>query len=82
VTPTQNSFEQLHRRVKRSDLMAIRKALDDGLDPNSANRFGWTLLMLAAANGTRSIGQLLISAGADVTSNQAEAQRAGLKLFH
>jgi ankyrin repeat protein len=62
---TEERFRQLYRAIKRSDLAAIRNALDSGISPDFADKFGWTLLMLAASKGTFAIGQLLVSNGAD-----------------
>jgi len=55
------TFDEAHRRIKRGDIDAIRSALDQGLSPSETNRFGWSLLMLAALQGTTEIGKLLIS---------------------
>jgi ankyrin repeat protein len=60
------TFEDAHRRIKRGDLIALRNALDAGLDPNLANRFSWTLLMLAALEGNTQIGKMLFAKGAEV----------------
>jgi ankyrin repeat protein len=59
------TFEELHRRIKSADIVALRHELEQGLDPNFSNRFGWSVLMLAALEGTVHIGELLISKGAD-----------------
>jgi len=59
-------FEELHRVIKRGDTIALRKSLDEGLDPNLSNKYSWTLLMLAALEGNTQLGELLISRGADV----------------
>ena len=59
------TFEELHRRIKNADIVALRHELEQGLDPNFSNRFGWSVLMLAALEGTVPIGELLISKGAD-----------------
>jgi ankyrin repeat protein len=60
------TYEEASVRIKRADLLSLRKAIDCGLDPNARNRFGWTLLMAAAMEGNLPLGQLLISRGADV----------------
>ena len=36
------------------------------MSPNLSNQFSWTLLMLAAIKGNLTIGELLISSGADI----------------
>ncbi len=59
------TYEEASRRIKRGDIVTIRSALGDGLDPNTANRFGWTILMSAAFEGQVRIGELLLARGAD-----------------
>lgn len=59
-------FNELYRLIKHGDLVAIRNALESGVSSNMENRFGWTLLMLAAVEGNTAIGELLIASGADV----------------
>ena len=61
----QLAFEEAHRIIKRGDILALRHALDSGLDPNLANQFSWTLLMLTAIQGNRPVGELLLARGAD-----------------
>lgn len=58
------TFEEVHRAIKRGDIEALRAAFKSGLDPNLANRYGWTILMLAAGKGNSKIGKLLIDMGA------------------
>jgi ankyrin repeat protein len=60
-------FNKVHRLTKKGDIIAIRSLLDEGLDPNLTNRFGWTLLMLAALHGRTDVADLLVSRGADPT---------------
>lgn len=62
------TFDDTHRCIKRGDLLSLRRALDDGLDPNLANRFAWTLLMLAAMKGNTRIGELLLAKGAKINA--------------
>jgi ankyrin repeat protein len=61
-----DEYRRLNRAIKRADLAAIRREIDSGVSPNFRNRFGWTLLMLAAIEGNTAIGEFLISRGADV----------------
>jgi ankyrin repeat protein len=63
--PADSVFNKVHRLIKKGDIVAIRSLLDDGLNPNQTNRFGWTLLMLAALQGRTDIADLLIAKGAD-----------------
>jgi hypothetical protein len=59
-------FDTLQRLVKKSVIVSLRRELDLGMNPNLSSQFSWTLLMLAALEGKLSIGELLISRGAEV----------------
>jgi ankyrin repeat protein len=61
-------FDTLQRLIKKSDIISLRRELNSGMNPNLSNRFSWTLLMLAALEGKLSIGELLISKGAEVNA--------------
>jgi ankyrin repeat protein len=60
------TFDEIHRVIKKGDLGLLRNELEDGLSPNLSNRYSWTLLMLAAMEGSSNIGRLLIEKGADL----------------
>jgi hypothetical protein len=60
------TFEKVHRLIKKGDVINLRNALENGLDPNLANQFGATILMLAALQGNSLVGRLLIEYGANV----------------
>jgi uncharacterized protein len=60
------TFAEFHRLIKKSDIASLRRELDAGVNANLSNQFSWTLLMLAAIEGNTSVGELLISKGADV----------------
>jgi ankyrin repeat protein len=60
------TFMDAIRIIKKGDIIRLRHDLDEGLDPNFANKVGSTLLILAAINGNTAIGRLLIEAGADL----------------
>jgi ankyrin repeat protein len=60
------TFDEAHRCIKRGDLLSLNRALDDGLDPNIANRFAWTLLMLV--EGNTAIAKVLFARGAKVNA--------------
>jgi len=62
--------------IKRGDELALRAALDAGLDPNLANQNGWTLLMLAAVEGSAPIGRLLLERGADPAGKNSKGETA------
>jgi ankyrin repeat protein len=66
VEQTDELFNRVHHLIKHGDIPAIRSLLDQGLSPNFANKFGWTILMLSASEGNTALGELLISRGADV----------------
>ena len=62
-------FDRLHKLIKKGDLIATRGELAAGVDPSLRNRFGWTLLMLAALHGRGDIVELLVQSGADARSS-------------
>ena len=70
------TFDQMHKLIKKGDLMAVRAALDGGVDVNVSNRFSWTLLMLAAIEGDSPISELLISRGANVEKANSAGETA------
>ncbi len=59
------SYRAAQTLIKRGDEAALSAALDARLDPNLTNENGWTLLMLAAVEGSVPLGRLLIEHGAD-----------------
>jgi ankyrin repeat protein len=60
------TYEAVHKAIKRGDIDALRTAFKSGLDPNLANKYGWTILILAAGKGNSKIGKLIIDSGADL----------------
>ncbi|WP_158824074.1 ankyrin repeat domain-containing protein [Granulicella sp. S156] len=62
------SYRGAQTLIKRGDEPALRTALDQGLDANLANHKGWSLLMLAAVEGSVPLGQLLIEKGANLVA--------------
>jgi ankyrin repeat protein len=60
------TFDEVEKAIKRGSVEVLRTALADDLDPNLANKYGWTILMVAAMKGDSQIGRLLIQAGADI----------------
>jgi ankyrin repeat protein len=60
------SYRAAQTLIKRGDEPALRAALDAGLDPNLTNPNGWSLLMLAAVEGSVPLGRLLIQKGANL----------------
>jgi ankyrin repeat protein len=70
------TFDDAHRLIKKGDVIGLRRALDEGLSPNLANRFSWTLLMLSAIEGHTRIGELLIARGADLDKTNRVGETA------
>src|SRR6267143_3114722 len=58
--------DEVHRLIKKGDLVSLRHELDGGMSADRPNQFSWTLLMLAALQGNTAIGELLISRGATI----------------
>jgi len=82
------SYRAAQNLIKRGDEPALRVALEGTLSSNSANENGWTLLMLAAVEGSVPLGRLLLERGADPsrTNNKGQtardiAQHRGFDLF-
>jgi len=59
-------FDQAHRAIKKGDLASLRQGIPSALPANASNRFGWTLLMLAAIEGNTSVGEFLLTCGAGI----------------
>jgi ankyrin repeat protein len=60
------TFDEASKLIKKGDIIRLRKELHDGLSPDTANQYSWTLLMIAALEGNTSIGSLLIESGAEL----------------
>jgi len=60
------TFDEASKLIKKGDIIRLRKELQDKLNPNTANQYSWTLLMIAALEGNTSIGSLLIESGAEL----------------
>jgi ankyrin repeat protein len=54
------------KAVQRGDLEALRRAFDEGLDPEACDRHGASLLQLAAGAGQLEALALLLEKGASV----------------
>jgi ankyrin repeat protein len=70
------SYRAAQTLIKRGDAPALTAALDAGLDPNLTNQNGWTLLMLAAVEGSAPLGRLLIDRGADLAAHNLKGDTA------
>jgi len=60
------TFDEAHVAIKRGQTSLLEEAFAAALSVNASNRFGWTLLMIAALKGDTTIGTLLLERGADV----------------
>ena len=65
IGESQQTFEDIHRLIKVGDRIGVRAWLSEGGDANLRNRFGWSLLMLAALHGRTDVAEDLLAAGAD-----------------
>lgn len=70
------SYRSAQALIKRGDQPALQAALDSGLDPNLTNENGWSLLMLAAVEGSVPLGQLLLEHGANPTKQNKKFETA------
>jgi ankyrin repeat protein len=70
------TFVEARKLIKVGDVIRLRNELQSGLDPNLANRYSWTLLMIAALEGNTSIGALLIEGGAELDRRNAGNETA------
>jgi ankyrin repeat protein len=65
---TSDPFNELHRCIKRGDVIAVRELVASGTPVDLRNQFNWTPLMHAAESGHTAIVDYLISAGANVSA--------------
>jgi len=70
------SYRAAQTLIKRGDEPALRAALAAGLDPSLANPNGWSLLMLAAVEGSVPLGTLLIESGANMAALNRKGESA------
>jgi ankyrin repeat protein len=70
------SYRAAQTLIKRGDEPALRVALEGGLSPDATNQNGWTLLMLAAVEGSLPIGQLLLEKGANFAAMNLKGDTA------
>jgi ankyrin repeat protein len=69
-----NAMTALHVATYHGQLAGAQYLLDTGADPNIANRYGVTPLMLARANGDNTFVSLLLKAGADPNKISPEGE--------
>ena len=60
------SFDEVAKEIKKGEVLGIRHFLLSGGDVNLSNRFGRTILMLAALEGNTAIGLELIQGHAQI----------------
>jgi ankyrin repeat protein len=70
------SYRAAQTLIKRNDVPALTTALETGLDANATNHKGWSLLMLAAVEGSLPIGHVLIAHGADLSAMNLRGETA------
>ena len=70
------SFDLLLKAVNRGDVKAVGELLDQGLDPNTADGEGNTLLMTASRLGHRDLAAFLIVRKASVTRRSPHGDTA------
>ena len=70
------SYRAAQTLIKRGDEAAFRNALETGLEPNSANQNGWSLLMLTAVEGALPLARLLLEHGANINAANRNGETA------
>lgn len=66
--------DSIHQAVVVGDANQVQQLLSKGVDINSRNRMGWSLLQTAIQNRQQAIIELLIAKGADVNAKDNNAQ--------
>ena len=69
ATGENQEFDDLHHLIKKGDRVKMRAWMSAGGDPNLRNKFGWSLLMLAALRGRTDMVEDLLAAGAKTNLN-------------
>lgn len=64
--------EQLIETVKANDIDAVKKAIEDGVDVNVRDKYGYIFLHRAALWGHTEITKMLLDAGANVNTRNYE----------
>ena len=59
-TSQRMTFDEASKLIKKGDIIQLRQQLQEGLSPNLANQYSWTLLMIAALEGNTSTGVLSV----------------------
>jgi hypothetical protein len=64
--PPPTKAEELSAAARRGDAAAVKKLLDEGVDPNTKYRYGVTALTYACDHGHLEVVKVLLDHGADV----------------
>jgi ankyrin repeat protein len=70
------TFDEASKLIKKGDIIRLREELQNGLSPNLANPYSWTLLMMAALEGNTAIGSLLMESGAELDMRSTSHETA------
>ena len=70
------AYDQLLRAAELGDAKGVERLLDRGLDPNTADPKGHTLLMIAARNGHRDLVWALVRRKASATKRSEHGDTA------
>jgi ankyrin repeat protein len=70
------SLDELLKAVHEGDVKTVASFLDRGLDPNTTDRDGQTILMMATRLGHRNLVELLIARKANVASRSPQGDTA------
>ena len=70
------AYNELLKAVNGGDVKTVADFLDKGLDPNTTDREGFTLLMTASRLGHLELVKLLIARKASVTRQSAQGDTA------
>src|SRR5258706_178671 len=76
VWPQSSSFEQVLQAAEKGDAATVAGLLDRGVDPNTADKDGNTLLMLATQAQSAPLVSLLLSRKAAVDARNAHGDTA------
>ena len=74
ATPrTTPPLDELHRAIKRGDIVAVREYIRAGGPVSVAKAASWTPLSMAAHRGNTELGRLFLDAGADANEGWPDA---------
>src|SRR3954467_12922942 len=66
AAPVSAQADELSAAARRGDAAAVKKLLDDGVDPNTKFRYGVTALTYACDHGHLEVVKALLEHGADI----------------